>query len=341
MLCAAIAAMPAAAQQAECDKAPSLHPAIVNFRIDNDFLGGQDQGYTSGLMLMLVSPNLADYTDDPCLPGMARALNRYLAWLYPQGFEQQNMVFTLGQGLFTPTDAARTDLITDDRPYAGVLRVGLGYNARSGEHLRSTHLRLGLVGPSARGKEVQNAMHHVFGSERFEGWQNQLHDEVVFQVVHERLRRWPELKANRQSGWGADTIAHWGGSLGTLATYANAGAEWRYGWHLPDDFGSSPLRPAGENTAPSAYARENGGWTGHVFTTFDARWVLRDISLDGNTFRHSHSVDKRNFVADVGYGFVVQRGAWRVALARYHRTREFEGQRKLPVFGSLTVSRGF
>lgn len=47
-------------------------PPAVNFRVDNDLFGGQDQGYTNGAQLSFVSPNLNDYTDDPCLPRLAR-----------------------------------------------------------------------------------------------------------------------------------------------------------------------------------------------------------------------------------------------------------------------------
>ncbi len=55
------------------------HPPQINFRVDNDLFGGrhQDQGYTNGALLTLVSPNLVDYTDDPCLPRMARWVNQY------------------------------------------------------------------------------------------------------------------------------------------------------------------------------------------------------------------------------------------------------------------------
>ncbi len=67
--------------------------------------------------------------------------------------------------------------------------------------------------------------------------------------------------------------------------------------------------------------------------------MLRDITLDGNSFRDSHSVDKRPFVADIGYGFSLLYDRWKFALARYHRTREFDGQRVTPVYGSFTISR--
>ncbi|MNM52607.1 hypothetical protein D3C81_636890 [compost metagenome] len=314
------------------------HPPAINFRVDNDLFGGaqQDQGYSNGAMFTLVSPNLKDFTNDPCLPRLARWMNSHLERLHPGEFEQQNMIFSFGQGLYTPNDNTRSDLIEDDRPYAGVLMVNFGYNARSGNRLRTTQLALGMIGPSAQGKQVQDAVHSVLGDEKFMGWDNQLHDEPVFKLLHERMQRWPA--SGSATGWGWDAISHWGGAIGNLATYANVGGEVRFGWKLPDDFGSSPMRPAGENTAPTRYGRAEG-WSSHFFLTSDARWVVRDITLDGNTFRNSHSVDKRPFVGDIGYGVAVMRGKWKFALARYHRTREFDGQRETPVFGSFTVSR--
>ena len=77
------------------------------------------------------------------------------------------------------------DLIADDRPYAGVLLVNFGYNARNGDRLRTTQLALGMVGPSAQGKQVQDAVHGVLDDEKFMGWKNQLHDEPVFRLIHD------------------------------------------------------------------------------------------------------------------------------------------------------------
>ncbi len=337
LLASGLQAAPAMAAEQCPDSARSAHPPTVNLRVDNDIFGGahQDQGYTNGAMFTLVSPNLQDYTEDPCLPRLARWMNRHLQPLHPQEFKQQNMIFNFGQALYTPTDGSRSDLIGDDRPYAAALLVNFGYNARSDDHLHTTQLALGMIGPAAQGKQVQDAVHRMLGDEKFLGWHNQLHNEPVFKLLHERMQRWPSTNAQ---GWGWDAVGHWGGAVGNLATYANAGAEVRFGWKLPDDFGSSPMRPAGENTAPTRRGRDDG-WAWHMFATSDARWVLRDITLDGNTFRSSHSVDKRSFVGDIGYGVAVMHGRWKFALARYHRTREFEGQRQTPVFGSFTVSR--
>lgn len=313
-------------------------PPTVNFRIDNDLFGGQDQGYTSGVLMRLVSPNLTDYINDRCLPGVLRDVNQYLDRFTPGEAKQQNMVVGLGQAIYTPNDPMATELIVDDRPYAAALLISLGYNARNDDELQATQLIFGILGPSAQGKQSQSELHRFRGIERFKGWDNQLRDEPVFRVVHERMRRYGGEGEGR---WGWDAVTHWGGSLGTLATYANVGAEVRFGRHLPDDFGSNPLRPAGENTAPTRGPTGSEHFAIHVFASFDARVVLRDITLDGNTFKDSHSVDKRPFVNDFGYGLAMTKGRWKFALARYNRSREFDGQVQRPAFGSFTLSRTF
>lgn len=329
------------AQAAECDRsAAGSGPMSITLRVDNDLFGGrgQDEGYTNGTLLSVASPNLTDFEHDPCLPQLARSLNRYLGWMQPDGGEQRNMVFAFGQALFTPSDNRARHLLENDRPYAAALLFSLGYNVREGDTMRSNHLRLGIVGPSALGRQSQDAWHKLTDSARFYGWDNQLRDEPVFQFIHERAYRHALAVPARPSGWGQDVVARWGGALGNLATYANVGAEWRIGWGLPDDFGSSPLQPAGENTTPLRKLGVPSGWAGHVFVTASGRWVVHDISLDGNTFKNSHSVHRRPFVADMGYGVAITRGNWKLALARYHRTREFDGQRELPVFGSITLN---
>lgn len=315
-----------------------LYPPVVSLRVDNDLFGSQDQGYTSGVGLSLVSPNLKNYTGDPCLPALARWINGHVERIQPEGYDQQNMVLSISQSLYTPNDPRRTDLIQNDRPYAGALLVRLGYNAREDNHLRTTQLALGTVGPAALGKQSQQLIHRITGSEEFLGWDRQLRNEPVVNLIHERSDRLPaRALGNGNLQW--DAIGHWGGALGNFATYMNTGFELRLGRDLPDDFGSSPVRPAGNNTAPTIDRRVDAGWSWHAFLAADARWVLRDITLDGNTFKNSHSVDREAVVGDAALGFAVIRGRTKFAFARYFRTREFHGQQEHPNYGSFTISR--
>src|SRR3546814_3199846 len=93
------------------DRGAKYDPPIVNLRIDNDLFGAEqrDQGYSHGFGLTLVSPNLVDYTDDPCLPRPARWLNRHLERLAPDGFENRTWwSASARRSTRRPTTRART-----------------------------------------------------------------------------------------------------------------------------------------------------------------------------------------------------------------------------------------
>ena len=351
VLLACLLPVPAGAgSRAACDLTRELaeHPPLVNLYLENDLFADQDQGYTNGARISMVSPNVRDFGDSPCLPGAAEDINRLIDILLPPvvpGAKDRqdtefNMVFTLAQQMYTPTDHTRADLVEEDRPYAGWLYLGFGYNARRGHSMYSTVLNLGMVGPASLAEKTQDFVHRLRGIPRFAGWEHQLGNELGLQLVHERKRRLlPASSRLREAPWAWDAIVHWGGSVGNVATYANAGVEWRFGLRLPDDFGTSSLRPGGENAAP---VRPGGsrseGYGAHLFLSLDARLVARDIFLDGNTFRSSHSVDRRPWVADAALGVAFRTDRLSVTFARYVRTREFEGQGERPGYGAVYLS---
>lgn len=318
-----------------CDGIAPGRGWALDTRLDNDLIGGQDEGYTAGIWVAFRSPLYGSLDAMRCLPEPVHAWQHATAALEPDAVDGRQVMFSFGQALWTPGDGQRRDLIVEDRPYAAALVVSLASNARAGDRLHASVLRLGMVGPAVGGRHLQRVIHRITASEQPQGWSNQLRNEPVFQLGHERLRR--RTLAVGEGGWGSDMVTRWGGAVGTLATAASTGVEWRAGKGLRDDFGSVPLRPAGE-AAAARDAAPRTGWAGHGFVSLDARWLLRDISLDGNTFRDSHSVDRRPFGLTAGYGFAVERGDWRLVIARYHRTREFDGQQRAPVFGSVTVS---
>ncbi len=76
----------------------------------------------------------------------------------------------------------------------------------------------------------------------------------------------------------------------------------------------------------------------HMFARAEGRAVARNIFLDGNTFRSSHSVDKNIFVADLSLGFAMNWRNSKLSYAFIYRTREFKGQPEGQLFGSITLS---
>ncbi|MCW8126191.1 lipid A deacylase LpxR family protein [Microbulbifer halophilus] len=324
-------------------KADSAEPdsslQAVTLRIDNDLFAGSDRGYSNGVEVGFLSQTV-DHFRDRRLSAGYRLLNRATTWLQPRGFSAYNMAVSVGHGIFTPGDWRQEELVEDDRPYAGLLVFGADYNGRRGNRMRTTGIDLGIVGPSAQAEPLQKAVHSLAGSERFRGWDNQLSDEVVFRIRSQWLRRY-RLSPSPRENWQSDLILHGGGSIGNLETSANAGVEWRFGPQLPDNFGSAPLLPVALNSAPQRSRGYSPKWQVHGFVIADLRLVAHRITFEGNTWKDSHSVDRKPFVADLGLGIAATYGKWQLAFARYLRSRKFSGQSKLPQLGSLTVRRNF
>lgn len=344
LLLTCLPAQAASGEQSHCaENLPGIvalgqHPEIYNLYFENDLFNGTDNGYTNGVKFSWVSANLKDYIYDPCLPLWVRRLNRIFEAVHPGRYTSRNMVVSGGQAMYTPRDKSRTDLIRDDRPYAGWLYLGLGYNARDERQMDAVEVNLGVVGPAALARQTQDFTHDLRGIPRFNGWDNQLGNEPGIQVVAERKNRLWE--SGGRTGPQFDAITHYGASLGNIKTHLNTGLELRVGNRLPNDFGSSPIRPAGDNNAPlqGSGTRRLSDVGLHAFISVDARAVAHDIFLDGNTFSDSHSVAKKRWVGDMALGISGQWQGMKITYSHLLRSKEFETQDATHGYGSITLS---
>jgi len=74
------------------------------------------------------------------------------------------------------------------------------------------------------------------------------------------------------------------------------------------------------------------------FGAVNSRLVVRDIFLDGNTFRESHSVHKKPFVSDLAAGIALQFRNVMLTWTQILRTKEFRGQENEHSFGAIALS---
>ncbi|HRE54959.1 MAG TPA: lipid A deacylase LpxR family protein, partial [Candidatus Competibacter sp.] len=295
--------------------------------MENDKFTGTDQHYTNGLQIGYLTAK-----DD--VPNWLRTGARYLPGVQESAALRTGYV--IGHSIFTPQDTATTAPVPTERPYAGWLYGGLALVAETENRLDTWELDLGIVGPSARGEEVQNGFHSIIGVDEANGWDNQLHDEFGYALIYER--KWRNLWEHRRSGFGVDITPYVGGSLGNVGTYLDVGATLRIGNDLPNDFGAPRIRPSlpGSNFF---LPRDNFGW--YLFVGAGGRAVAYNIFLDGNTDGDSAGVDRKPLVADLQAGFVTNIGWARLAYTYVLRTREFDGQDKPDRFGSIGLSVKF
>lgn len=354
---------------ADCDGRAALGWRGATLRIENDLFIGRDHDYTSGVALTAISRDLVVGVPPPCLPWpLARSL-ALLGHVEPalQALALAdadagavaareaspvvaNAVLRISQSMYTPRDRTRTDLVPDDRPYAGLLALSVAWNlrhaepARGRDRLDTYELTLGVIGPASLARQAQDAVHELIGVDRFLGWDQQLGNEPALQLAVERRWRPRRGDAMQVEGWSTEAIRSAGLRMGNIQTSAAAGIEWRAGWNLPNDFGAYPLGPGAENRPP-APAPQHGAVRrlpgAQVFASAELRAVAWDFSLDGNLLRSSHSVTREPVVAQVAIGWGVHgplagRG-WRLTAMRVWRSREFSGDRSHHSFGSIAL----
>ena len=321
------------------EKRPEDYETLT-FYLENDVFTGTDEGYTNGIKLTWVSQDMTDYRNDPRVPEWSYPIIHMLPFVNEPGF-QRNISLSLGQNMYAPEDLERMDLIREERPYAGITYVALGFHSKNSRRMDTLEIDLGILGPHSYAETVQKNWHRWIDSAEPKGWEHQLKDEPFLNVFYER--KWKMLKSKIGRGFASDLIPYVGCSLGNAFTGANLGGQFRFGWNLPNDFGTHRIRPGSDTNAP-VDARDPRFLPTfkrlgiHVFAGLDARAIVRNILLDGNTFRDSHSVDKKHFVlhAMVGLGILIHR--FKISYAYAYQTKEYETQRDEQQYGAITVS---
>lgn len=324
------------AVQAE-DSAPPMPPRygsddkIITLVVENDSIGGgTDEHYTSGIRLTYFDVNAA-------LPDVAYKLDNYIPTF--QINKTSGVFYSLGQNLYTPEDITLPTQPADDRPWAAHLYGSMALVTTTNDHLDEVELSIGLVGPYALGEQTQKFIHkHVTtGASAPQGWGNQLKTEPTLGLGW--VRRFPYYAEAEFSGLSLAASPYYGATIGNVHTYANTGMNIRL-TPKANRWQDNParVRPGLPGTGFFDIP-DNGriGW--YLFAGVEGRAVARNIFLDGNTFRDSHSVDKNYGVADSNVGLALTYDQYRVSYTLVHRTREFKGQDDNTVFG--TVSLGY
>jgi hypothetical protein len=302
--------------------------SIWTIQVENDAVstlkGTSDQYYTSGIRLGWTSGQ------DAVAPVAALG---HAIW----GDGTTRLSIELSQSIFTPRFTQEDPPDPTDRPYAGVLvaTAGLVHDTEMDRDLLS--LTLGVVGPSALGREVQNGFHNLIGDTPNLGWHYQLADQPAFQLLGQRTYRLPLVSLGPIE---TDVLPSVTASIGDLRDYVQVGGIVRFGQGLASDFGTPRIEP-GLNGSDAYTATRPFAWYG--FAGIDGQAVGYDVTLDGSTFRS----DSRNVghVWDVGEfegGLAVLYYGLRLTYTQTFQTQEFRHAKAgLFNFGSIALSAKF
>lgn len=303
--------------------------SFVSIQTENDlFARSGDRYYTNGLQLSILKK-------EPPPAWLAKIAE----WtpFYQQGSGLNLVQYTVGQKIFTPNDTETSTVVADDRPYAGYLYFGATLmshisHSENFDYGNLFEMTIGVVGPSALGEQAQTFVHDLIGIDSPNGWDNQLEDELALGLSYSRFWRLIQPVAyGLEFGINPQISA----AVGNVYTYGAGGVMFRLGDNLRRDLSPPNIRP-GFPGVTYFQASNRSSW--YFYLGFESRLMFRDISLDGNTFTDSHSVDKERLVGDMQYGIVYIFDDVRIAVSNMTRTDEFTTQEKVTRYGAINLS---
>jgi lipid A 3-O-deacylase len=315
-------------------------PNTFNFYIENDVLNNTDAQYTSGFKFTWISKNLNSYRETDSVAKHFRPVFESLPFVNDPGY-QKNLYFSIGQSAYTPDDLHRSDLIKDDRPYAGITYFSLGFIGKDTDKMDAIEVELGIVGPDSYASFLPDVVHDWL-HETFEvkGWKNQLKDEPILNLFYGR--NWRVLSSGSRDGSAYDIIPRIGVSVGNLLTAVNIGGEVRLGFNLPNDFGTRFIGQGSETNAPieakDGDSQKTNSFGVHLFFGLDVSAIARNLLLDGNTFLKSPSVKKKHFVERYYGGLGIRIHNTKITLINIRETKQFYLQKHPHKYSSLSIS---
>jgi hypothetical protein len=312
---------------------------VFSLLVDNDFFAAIDRRYTNGIRAAWTFAELGRPEAPVKLPGWLEAASRALSFGRAAGGRRYLSIF-LDQRMYTSEEIALTETPAGEHPYAGYTGIGLAFYSRDDDGMDTVEFDLGLVGPDSLAGETQRLWHRFFGFKTPSGWARQLKDEFVLGLVYDhRERIWAPAPG---PGLRTDGVVRAGGSFSNALTAAGIGAGIRVGWNLPDDFGAAmiPERPAGDPLLKDRRERSAGSARTAIYgyLTIEGQAVVRDIFLDGNTFRDGPHVEKYPFRGALTAGVALRFRGWNLAYGYVFGSRSFETEPRGHLYGTVRLS---
>jgi len=294
-----------------------------NLIIENDKLSDTDRHYTNGLQLAYF-----------LAPGKEKSWVKKVAHVMPllDSAGSLRPGYFFGHEIYTPDNIKSTNLVSNQRPYAGWLYGGLSVSSNTQNHFDVWRLNLGVVGPSALGEEVQNNFHKLIGVDEAQGWEHQIKNKFGFMLTYERGWRHKIFGDHSKLPIGADIIPHLGITIGNVQQFINSGFTFRLGNDLKNDYGPPRIRPS---LPGSEYFEMKDFFSWYAFAGLGGRYINYNVFVNNHD---KYSITPNLWVLDSQFGLVLGIGKTRLTYTYVIRSKEFKQQISSDKFASLGLS---
>ncbi len=277
-----------------------------------------DRHYTNGARIDIVRTESNNCFSEPISS---------LPW-YSDNETNSNIGIFIGQHMQTPDFIASPEMRHDpEMRYAGWLYGGPFVQTADNMNMDHLELSLGVIGPSALGKETQDFIHGLRELEKAVDWDTQMSDRFAgnFNWLH-------KFRIGSTSYYGKgpiylELLGETAVALGSVHRNAGTGLTLRAGSDLANDFGPGSMSrpryytPNSSNSSIAAFARIAGSIVEHN----ELLYGLSEETLLGEF--------------QVGFSFTYKK--LQLSYSQIFMTRQYERQPEPDSYGAFTVHYSF
>ncbi|MCW3083112.1 MAG: outer membrane protein [Bacteroidetes bacterium] len=274
--------------------------SYFKFNYDNDFFSATDRYYTQGIRVELSMPMFKYNPFSKVLLKLKTAKNYYGIAIEHDGF--------------TPKSIRHDTVFVGERPYACTAFLSNFLISTDPVKLQrlTTQLDLGIIGPNAKGAEMQKGIHKALNNIQPLGWQYQVANDVVINYNIEYEKGFLALKH-------FEFIGQAGLRAGTLYDDVNMGAMMRVGW----------MQPYFENLGMTKHATTHK-FQCYVFLKENVRAVQYNATMQGGVFEKNSVYtirvsDMQRVVGTGEVGIVIAYKRVSIEYTKFYISPEFYG----------------
>lgn len=285
-----------------------------------------DEYYTAGHYISYLSPEFEDSW-----------INKVAAFSHFYDKHFSRFFIALKQELYTPDSKYNYDFSApkDDILFGAALYANFAIVSRTRDFMEQISFDIGLVGPYAFGKEVQNGVHRITNNREALGWDYGLKSEILLNLHYGLIWRWVFIEDF------FDVLPNFQISLGNALTAINAGAKFRIGYGLKNDFGLQKLQ--------SKFAQNIAGDGLKIYAIFgiNGSVVGRDMFIEGNTaFLTGNKgvqsgVRINRLIYEIEAGFMIGYKYFSLGYIWSNQSKRFKEQKHYHKYGSIRVEIAF
>lgn len=256
----------------------------ISLITDNDLYVSinRDRYYTSGMFL--------NYSH------LVNHQNEYL--------DKKIFHWQIGHQMYTPFKPIVEFKSLHDRPFAAYLfgKLEIKHVYKSNKIL-NTSVQIGLLGPNAKGDEIQNYIHKLYGYREVTGWKYQIKNAIGFNFGTEYIHFLGKNESNKMDVSWLTLV-----NVGTINTDVSSGMNIRLSFIPLQDIMNSIGFNTNLNNNFTRYKREIESF---FYFKPMLRYALYDATIQGSFLNTSSEVTKEliPFVFDMeaGFTFTAQR----------------------------------